>query len=153
MKRYFILLSITLYQIMLWSVNVHAGQFFERNNLAIDGYDPVAYFTEQKPVKGSTQFRSDFEGSTFQFVSAAHRDAFALNPAKYTPQYGGYCAYGTAKGYKATIDPAAFTVVGDKLYLNYSETVRSRWLSDIPGYIQKADVNWPEVQKQTIVKE
>ena len=128
-----------------------AGEYFERNNLAIDGYDPVAYFTEQKPVKGSTQFRSDFLGSTFQFVSTAHRDAFLADPSKYAPQYGGYCAYGTAKGYKAAIDPAAFTIVGDKLYLNYSETVRSRWISDIPGNIQKADANWPEVQKQTKV--
>jgi YHS domain-containing protein len=145
------LLSITICQILLYSVTLCAGYFFERNNLAIDGYDPVAYFTEQKPVKGSTQFRSDFLGSTFQFASAVHREAFAADPSKYAPQYGGYCAYGMAKGYKATIDPAAFTVVGDKLYLNYSETVRSRWLSDIPGNVQKADANWPEVQKQTKV--
>ena len=138
---------------MLWSVNVHAGQFFERNNLAIDGYDPIAYFTEMKPLKGSPEFHSDFEGSTFQFVSAAHRDAFAADPSKYAPQYGGFCAFGMAKGYKATIDPAAFTVASDKLYLNYSESVRSRWLSDVPGYIEKADANWPEVQKQTKVKE
>jgi YHS domain-containing protein len=150
-KRYLILVSVTLCQIILYSVSLYAGEFFERNNLAIDGYDPVAYFTEQKPVKGSAQFRSDFLGSTFQFVSTAHRDAFLADPSKYAPQYGGYCAYGTAKGYKAAIDPAAFTIVGDKLYLNYSETVRSRWLSDIPGYIQKADANWPEVQKQTKV--
>lgn len=153
MKQYLILLFVAFYQIILWSVNVHAGHYFERNNLAIDGYDPVAYFTEMKPVKGSQEFRSDFEGSTFQFVSAAHRDIFALNPAKYAPQYGGYCAYGTAKGYKATIDPAAFMVVHDKLDLNYSETVRSWWLSDIPGNVQKADANWPEVQKQTKVHE
>ncbi|MBX3331253.1 MAG: YHS domain-containing protein [Nitrospira sp.] len=151
MKRYLMLLSITLCQIVLFSASVSAGDFFEQNNLAIDGYDPVAYFTEQKPVKGSTQFRSDYQDSTFQFASAAHRDAFLADPSKYAPQYGGYCAYGMAKGYKATIDPAAFTVVGDKLYLNYSETVRSRWLSNIPDYVQKADANWPEVQKQTKV--
>ena len=153
MKRYLMLLSITLCQIVLYSASICAGDFFERNNLAIDGYDPVAYFTEKKPVKGSAQFRSDFQGSTFQFASVVHRDAFAADPSKYVPQYGGYCAYGMAKGYKATIDPAAFTVVGDKLYLNYSETVRSRWLSDIPGNVQKADANWPEVRKQTKVHE
>jgi YHS domain-containing protein len=133
--------------------SIHASQFFERNNLAIDGYDPVAYFTERKPVKGSSEFHSDFQGSTFQFTSAAHRDAFATDPSKYAPQYGGFCAYGMAKGYKAEIDPAAFTVVSDKLYLNYSETVRSQWLSDIPGYIRKADVNWPDVKKVTKVHE
>ncbi len=153
MKRYLKFLSITTCQIVLCSVSVYAGEFFERNNLAIGGYDPVAYFTEQKPVKGSPEFRSNFEGSTFHFVSAAHRDAFAADPSKYAPQYGGFCAFGMAKGYKATIDPAAFTVVGDKLYLNYNETVHVRWLSDIPGYVQKADANWPEVRKQTKVKE
>lgn len=152
-KKYLILLSVTLCQIALCLVNAYAGEFFERSGLAIGGYDPVAYFTEQKPVKGSAQFRSDFQGSTFQFVSAAHRDAFALNPAQYAPQYGGYCAYGMAKGYKATIDPAAFTVAGEKLYLNYSETVRSQWLSDLPGYVRKADANWPETRKQTKVHE
>jgi len=130
-----------------------AGEYFEKGGLAIDGYDPVAYFTEQKSVKGSPEFRVEFEGSTFQFASAAHRDVFAADPSKYAPQYGGYCAYGMARGYKAKIDPAAFTVVRNKLYLNYNETIRSRWLSDIPSYIQKADANWPEVQKHTTVHE
>ncbi|MEK9139422.1 MAG: YHS domain-containing (seleno)protein [Nitrospirota bacterium] len=127
--------------------STYAGQFFERNDLAIDGYDPIAYFTEMKPVKGSSEFRTDFQGATFHFVSAAHRDTFAANPEKFIPQYGGYCAYGMAKGYKAKIDPAAFTVVNNKLYLNYSEAVRAQWLSDIPGYIRKADANWPGSEK------
>jgi hypothetical protein len=87
------------------------------------------------------------------FTSAAHRDAFVAEPSKYAPQYGGFCAYGMAKGYKAVIDPAAFTVVREKLYLNYSESVRTRWLADIPSYIQKADANWPEVQRQAKVQE
>jgi YHS domain-containing protein len=133
--------------------SIHASQNFERNGLAIDGYDPVAYATEKKPVKGSPEFRADYHGATFQFASAAHRDTFAANPEKYAPQYGGYCAYGMAKGYKAAIDPAAFTVVGDKLYLNYSETVRSQWLSDVPGYIRRADANWPDVKKVAKVHE
>ena len=133
--------------------SIHASQHFERNGLAIDGYDPVAYFTEMKPVRGSSEFRANYQGTTFQFASATHRDTFTTNPQKFAPQYGGYCAYGMAKGYKAKIDPAAFTVVGDKLYLNYSEGIRSRWLSDVPGYIQQADRNWPEVQKETKVHE
>lgn len=133
--------------------SIHASQFFERNGLAIDGHDPVAYFREQKPVKGSPDFRIEFEGSTFQFASVAHRDTFAANPEQFVPQYGGYCAYGMAKGYKAKIDPAAFTVVGDKLYFNYSEMVRSQWLSNIPAYIRKADANWPDVRKVAKVHE
>ena len=131
----------------------HASQFFERNGLAIDGYDPVAYFTEMKPVKGMSEFHADYQGSTFQFVSALHRDAFMADPEKYAPQYGGYCAYGMARGYKAKIDPVAFSVVRDKLYLNYNEAIRGRWLSDVPGYIQTADANWPEVQSHTKVQD
>jgi YHS domain-containing protein len=130
-----------------------AGGLFERNGLAIDGYDPVAYFTDQKPVKGSAEFQFSYQGSVFHFASADHRDLFAVSPAQYAPQYGGYCAYGMAKGYKAAIDPDAFTVVRDKLYLNYSEAIRTRWLSDIPGYVQRADANWPEVQRQAKVQE
>ncbi len=147
-------LRLLLVLLVVGSVgSTYASQQFERNGLAIDGYDPVAYFTEQKPVKGSPEFRTDYQGATFQFASSAHRDAFVTEPSKYAPQYGGFCAYGMAKGYKAVIDPAAFTVVHEKLYLNYSESIRTRWLSDIPGYIQKADANWPEVQRQAKVQE
>lgn len=130
-----------------------AGEYFEKDGVAIRGYDPVAYFTEMKPVKGSAEFHATHEGSTFYFVSAAHRDAFMANPSKYAPQYGGFCAYGMAKGYKASIDPVAFTVAGGKLYLNYSEAVRSRWTGDIPGYVKKADANWSEVRGVTKVVE
>ncbi len=128
------------------AVPAFAGGFFERDGAAIGGYDPIAYFLETKPVKGLREFQAEYQGSTFYFSTAANRDLFVGNPAKYSPQYGGYCAFGMARGYKASIDPFAFTVVGDKLYLNYSEPVRSQWLSDIPGYVQKADVNWPAVK-------
>jgi YHS domain-containing protein len=153
MNRYANALILTACFLFFHSSLAFAAQFFERNGLVIDGHDPVAYFTEQKPVKGSPEFRVEFEGSTFQFASAAHRDTFAANPEKFVPQYAGYCAYGMAKGYKAKINPAAFTVVGDKLYINYSETVRSQWLTDVPGYIRKADANWPDVKKVTKVHE
>lgn len=132
---------------------VFAGDYFERDGVAIDGYDPVAYFTEQKPVKGSPEFRAEFRGSTFQFASAAHRDVFVAEPDTYAPQYGGFCAYGMAKGYKAKIDPAAFSLIRGTLYLNYSEAVRTRWLSDVPGYIQQANANWPAVMTHTKVHE
>ena len=96
-----------------------AGEYFEKDGVAISGYDPVAYFVEMKPVKGSPEFHAEYQGSTFYFSSAANRDTFAANPDKFAPQYGGYCAFGMAKGYKAVIAPSAFTVVDDKLYLNY----------------------------------
>ena len=132
---------------------IHASQMSERNDLAIEGYDPVAYFTDKRPVKGLPEFRTEFRGETFEFASADHREAFVADPAKYAPEYGGYCAYGVAKGYKAKIDPDAFSVVRGRLYLNYSEAVRTRWLSDLPGYIRQADTNWPEVQKQVKVRD
>ncbi len=147
-------LRVLIMLFAVWFVGpAHASQQFERNGLAIEGYDPVAYFTERKPVKGAPEFRTEFQGATFQFASADHRERFAADPEQFAPQYGGYCAYGTAKGYKAKIDPEAFTVVQGKLYLNYSDAVQTRWLSDIPGYIQQADANWPEVQKQSRVRE
>ncbi len=117
--------------------------------LALQGYDPVAYFTANKAVKGSDQFQTQYQGATYNFESAKNRDAFAANPAKYAPQYGGYCAYGVASGHKVNIDPEAFSVVNDKLYLNYNKVVRFLWKRDVPGNITKADQNWPEVSKTT----
>lgn len=128
-----------------------AGEFFERDGVALRGHDAVAYFTENKPVPGVPAHRADYRGSTFQFASKANRDAFVADPARYAPQYGGYCAFGVAGGYKAAIDPAAFSVEGGKLYLNYSREVRQQWGADVPGFIAKADKHWPEVTAQTKV--
>jgi len=128
-----------------------AGEYFEKDGVAIHGYDPIAYFAEMKPVKGLPDFQAEYQGSTFYFSTATNRDRFMIQPDKFAPQYGGYCAFGMAKGHKAVIDPDAFTVVHDKLYLNYSETVRSQWVSDIPGYIRKANANWPDVKRLTKV--
>ena len=117
----------------------------DSSGLALKGYDPVAYFTEKKPLKGKVEFTAQHEGATYRFASAANRDAFAAAPQKYAPQYGGYCAFGVAGGYKAPIEPDAWTVVDGKLYLNYNRSVRSKWSSDIPGFVRKADANWPTV--------
>jgi YHS domain-containing protein len=128
-----------------------AGEFFEKDGVALRGYDPVAYFNAGQPTRGSAAYKADYKGSTFHFASQANRDAFAADPAKYAPQYGGYCAYGTAGGYKAAIDPAAFSVVNGKLYLNYNRDIQKEWSKDVPGYISKADKNWPAVSAQTKV--
>jgi YHS domain-containing protein len=130
-----------------------AGEFFEKDGAALRGYDVVAYFNEARPIKGSPQFRADYKGSTFLFSSAANRDAFAADPARYAPQYGGYCAFGVAGGYKASIDPAAFTVRDGKLFLNYSRSVQRQWSADIPGFVAKADRNWAAVSAQSRVIE
>ena len=134
--------------ICVLSAAAFAGAYFERGGAAIDGYDPVAYFKENKPVKGSAAFTATHEGSVFRFASAANRDAFVADPGKYAPQYGGFCAYAVASGYKAKIEPDAFTIVEGKLYLNYDQSIQRRWRRDIPGYIRKGDRNWPEVSKK-----
>ena len=115
-------------------------------NLAIDGYDPVAYFTESKPVKGSRDFTTDWNGATYRFASAANRDLFIADPAKYAPQYGGYCAYGVAQDTLAPIEPDAWSIVDGKLYLNYDKDIQKKWTADIPGYLQKAEKNWAGLQ-------
>jgi YHS domain-containing protein len=114
---------------------------------AIHGYDPVAYVTDGKPVPGNAEFEFEWQGAKWHFASAAHRDAFKNAPEQYAPQYGGYCAYAVSQGHLADIDPKAWTVVGDKLYLNYDLDVQKKWKADIPGYITKADKNWPDVLK------
>jgi YHS domain-containing protein len=115
---------------------------------AIRGYDPVSYFTSGHPVKGSPRYNHRWRGATWHFASPENRDAFAAAPEKYAPQYGGYCAYGVANGYAVSIDPAAWSIVDGKLYLNYSLGVREDWKKDVPGYIRKAEANWPTVLKR-----
>jgi YHS domain-containing protein len=133
--------------------NAWAGEFYEKDGVVIKGYDPVAFFEDKKPVKGSPEHKAEYKGSVFHFSSKTNRDAFTANPAKYAPQYNGFCAFGAAGGYKAAVDPAAFTVVNGKLYLNYNKDVRKQWSADIPGLVAKADKNWPEVSRQTKVIE
>ena len=136
-----------------WMSPGHAGQFYEQDHVAIKGYDPVAYFIQPHPVKGSPRFSADYLGSTFYFSTMTNRDAFTAHPEQFIPQYAGYCALGVAKGYKAAIDPESFTIVDGKLYLNYSPSVMARWRTDIPGYIRQADSNWPEVSAHTKVRQ
>ena len=128
-----------------------AGAFNETNGVAIAGYDPVAYMQENKAVKGGREFTHTFKGSVFQFKSAANRDAFAAQPEKYAPQYDGYCAFGVSRGYKAVTSPEAFTVIDGRLYLNFNDDVKTMWSKDTPGYIGKADAQWPTVEKTTKV--
>ena len=118
---------------------------YKDGDRAIRGYDPVAYFIQQKPVKGSEQFKYSWMGATWLFASAENRDKFATNPAEFAPQYGGYCSYAVSKGHTASIDPEAWRIVDGKLYLNYSKSVQKTWQQDVPGNIQKADQNWPRL--------
>lgn len=116
------------------------------NGVALHGYDPVAYFTDGKPVKGSAKFSHKAGDATYYFASAKHRDQFAKTPAKYTPQFGGYCAMGTAMGKKFDVDPQAWKIVDGKLYLNLNKDVQKKWLSDVPGHLKQADAKWAEIK-------
>lgn len=89
-------------------------------NVAIKGYDPVACFTDGRPVPGVPEFHATRGGATRRFATAVHRDLFVADPERYAPQYGGYCACAVAQGTTADIDPAAWTIVDGKLYLNRS---------------------------------
>jgi YHS domain-containing protein len=138
---------------VLLGSSVMAGEFYEKDGIAIKGYDPVAFFKENKPVMGLSEHKAEFKGSVFYFASQANRDAFTADPVKYAPQYGGFCAFGMTSGYKAATDPQAFTIVEDKLYLNYNPEVKKLWSEDIPGFVVKADKNWPDTSKLTKVQE
>ncbi len=120
-------------------------QVYAEEGIAVDGSDVVAYFTDGAPVAGSEAITHDYMGATWRFASEANRDAFAADPARYAPQYGGYCAYAVSQGYTAPTVPEAWSIVDNKLYLNFSTGVRRRWERDIPGYIAAADANWPGV--------
>lgn len=119
--------------------------FTARGNLAIRGYDPVAYFTDGQPVKGRKEFTLGWQGADWRFASAENRDLFAADPEKYAPQYGGYCAWAVSRNYTAPTDPDAFTLVSGKLYLNYNAKVMEQWLEDRDANIEQADENWPAV--------
>lgn len=112
---------------------------------AIDGTDPISYFTDGRPMEGKSDITLEWNGATWQFISEENRDRFAANPAKYAPQYGGYCAWAVSQGYTASTDPEAWAIVDGKLYLNYSLSVQKTWEQNIPENIKAADQNWPKV--------
>ena len=144
LNRFLRLIAIA---VSLMSTVALAGDFFETDGVALHGYDPVAYFVAAAPQKGQAQYSYEYKGSKFYFASDANRRAFMEAPEKYAPQFGGYCAYGTSQGYKVSTQPDAFAVVKDKLYLNYNKKVQEIWRQDVPGNIDRAEKNWPEVQK------
>ena len=113
------------------------------SDLGLNGHDPVAYATLGRPAEGARRFSTRWNDATWRFVSAENRDAFAADPARYAPQYGGYCAWATAKGYLAPGDPRFWRIVDGKLYVNYDGDVQLAWEKDVRGFIRSADANWP----------
>ena len=151
MSPIFRILAVLLLVLALPAAAV--DEVFQTDDGAIRGYDPVAYHVENRPVKGRAEFSHHWNGASWRFASAANRDLFAADPARYAPQYGGYCAFGTSRGYKVSTDPAAFAIVDGKLYLNYNKPVQTTWNRDRPGYIATADRNWVELAPTPYVEQ
>lgn len=117
--------------------------------LALQGYDPVTYHTVGEPTKGDFQITSTYNEATYRFASEENKAKFDANPAAYAPQYGGYCAFGAAMGFKFDGDPTVWKIVDGELFLNLAPGVQARWEEDVPGFIEKADTNWVEIVDKT----
>ena len=118
------------------------SEVFEKDGMAIKGYDVVAFHTQAKALKGSDHFTYRWKDANWLFADQANLDLFKKDPDKYAPQYGGYCAYGTADGHKAPTETDTWTLKDNKLYFNYNKKVQEMWNKDQAGYIEKADKNW-----------
>ena len=121
---------------------IYTGRF---SNVALQGYDTVAYFTLGEPTKGSSEFTTSYQGAEFQFASQENLTLFLADPAKYAPQYGGYCAWAVAQDKTAKGDARRWAIVDGKLYLNYNKGIQKKWDADRSGFITSADANWPTV--------
>ncbi len=144
------IISLLCTTLVMTSVSAMAESRVNKTFLgkALEGYDPVAYFTVGKPVEGSSDYAYEWDGATWLFSSTANKQAFIDMPEKYRPQYGGYCAWAVSQGYTANAVPEAWRIVDGKLYLNYSKGVQRDWEKDIPGHIASANKNWPDIKSK-----
>lgn len=152
MKKIILLFILIIASSLLFAqASLRTKHFNLENGVAIQGYDPVAYFTQSKAVKGSKQFASSVEGITYYFSSAANRELFNKNQKAYEPQYGGWCAYAMgATNEKVEVDPETFKVKDGKLYLFYHSWINNtltKWNKDETNLHSKADANWKTIFK------
>ncbi len=117
--------------------------------LALRGYDPVAYFTQGAPTPGDFQITAEHNGATYRFSSEDNKALFVANPEAYVPAYGGFCAFGTAMGFKFDGDPELWRIVDNKLYLNLAPGIQQRWEADRANLIVAADENWQDIADKT----
>jgi hypothetical protein len=121
-----------------------------RQGVALKGYDPVAYFAEGGPAVGDPAISYQWQGATWLFSTPAHRETFVADPARYAPQYGGYCAFAVARGTTADADPNQWTIVDGKLYVNNNAFAKKLWDQDRPANIVAGDSNWPLIPKYRV---
>ena len=117
--------------------------FKSRDGVAIQGYDPVAYFTDNKPAKGNPKFQSEYEGAKYFFVAPEHKMLFDANPAKYAPAYGGYCGYAASIGKVRPANPLVWSIVDGQLIVQHTKAAAELWEKDVSGNKAKADKYWP----------
>ena len=134
--------------VLISAGTVQADTVFQKDGAAIGGYDPVAYFTDARPVIGKAAHTYQWDGATWRFSSAESRAKFASAPEKYAPRFGGFCAWAVSQGYTAKTDPDAWSIVDGVLYLNYSNGVREMWNTDQSGNIAKGNKNWPGIKSK-----
>ncbi len=144
----FVLLSIAILYGMSQASAQSSEIFKTKEGIAIKGYDPVAFFTQQKAVKGTDSLNLSWKGANWLFSSAENRERFRKDPEQYAPQFGGYCAYGLAGNHKAPTETDTWTVINDRLYFNYNQSVRKLWLKDTVQFIQQANINWEKIRFQ-----
>ncbi len=140
-----LVLAATAMLVAAFSTPVFATDY-THSTPGLSGYDPVAYFTDGKPVRGSGYHVSVYNGVTYAFSSEEHQEVFEANPEKYVPAYGGYCAYGVAVGKKFVADPEVWRIVDGKLYVNLDRDIQRKWQKDVPGHIKTADANWRSIK-------
>lgn len=128
------------------AANLQKKHFNLEDGIAIQGFDPVGYFRQNKAIKGKKDLALTIGAATYYFSSAENRDAFKMSPAKYEPEYGGWCAYAMgAKGEKVSVDPATFKIINNKLFLFYNRFFNNTlkdWNQDESNLRTKADANW-----------
>jgi|KBSMisStandDraft_5_1062788.scaffolds.fasta_scaffold87822_3 YHS domain-containing protein len=129
-------------------VSAQKSAVYAPEGIALKGYDPVAFFTQAKPVQGSADYSFTWEGVKWFFVDKNNLESFKKSPSKYAPQYGGYCAYGTSQGHKAPTQPDTWTIVDNKLYLNYNAKVKEMWLKNQAALIDSANRKWPMIMNE-----
>lgn len=140
------LLLVALLILAAWTIPrqtlAREPEIFAPGGIALQGYDPVAYVTLGKAVKGSASYALMWRGATWYFASAEAMTAFEMNPQAYAPQYGGYCAYAMTMGTMVPTAPEAFAVAGGRLFLTHSLEIRAIWEKDIAGNVALADAHW-----------
>jgi YHS domain-containing protein len=125
------------------AINLDAKQ------IALKGYDAVAYFSVGAPTLGNAHFSAKHGAATYHFANAENRAKFIANPEHFAPQFGGFCAMGVALEKKLDGDPQAWRVVDNKLYLNVNKDIQKKWLENVPGNLKTAQENWPTIKDKT----